>query len=492
MVDPVTFKAGINTFIRGNPDKMGLIEGTKTVRGVKCKTFGSWEGMKDWFKEHPGETDPCLILQETHGEKGGASYCDQAMIAKAPTATDILGIVKNEAKNRPVSVVLDSCHSGDVMTENLAQDAKNPGDTAIDHLCLVTSSVPGRIVYDPDIDFAARLTTLPAGKTTSMNEFFLGSKEGMISSAEWEGSGLANFLRQRQTLQKDGKLAATMIDLQGALRESALHCNDPAKKSAANFCFSSSADDFIFEKLANPSLYAERYDDFFQKELNTLTPAEFRSFILRRDWKLGPDETEFGVYSPNFAEIQKKEFAAATTYIQKPYSPFYSCLNAWIDFLNAPERVAEFKKKKQILTPELSRLWANFEKQHPDCDEMRTIDTLLQGLDPGTEAAKLLMRIRLHDKNAPEFYAKQNQFRKESAQASGEKAELAASLAGMSTLKYENGRDERTPSCRAPASMGRAIQAFVYGSLEKMKKDPKSYVNPLDQRRHKACQNFVF
>jgi hypothetical protein len=222
-------------------NKKSLVPETSVVAGKPCKVFDSWKELNDYVVQSkiPSGSE-LLIMQGAHGIKQENS--DEVYFecnAESPTAETILNHLENLSGKYKVGAVIHSCYSGELMRRKLTNDYLQP--KSLDSLCLITSSSPGRIAFARNTDPMSLIENAKQG--TSLEDIFLKTDAGMISSAAWNEIDLPKYLTEK-TVDNGYK---TMMNMDKIVRRPG-SCENIGEINSI-LCSSPGITDEIFEDL---------------------------------------------------------------------------------------------------------------------------------------------------------------------------------------------------------------------------------------------------
>jgi hypothetical protein len=206
---------------------------TTKVGNHLCNVVDGWvEAVIIAEQFPPGDL---LIIQGTHGASDGSYACNSGDV----TADEVLTNLKRLSKRHRVGAAIDSCFSGEIMRKKLVNDQFDSKD--LDKLCLVTSSQLGRITYGGDNDLSNVLARAKPGQT--LEQVFLESNSGMISSAAWTEAGVPQYLTTKTT-----SAGMTVLQSLDQITRYDGICDSIVEANAA-ICASPSVRDEVFEML---------------------------------------------------------------------------------------------------------------------------------------------------------------------------------------------------------------------------------------------------
>ncbi len=177
-----------------------------------------------------------LIVQGTHGGSDGTFACNSG----DATADEVLTNLNRLSKRHKVGAAIDSCFSGEIMRKKLIADVGEETKN-LENLCLVTSSQLGRITYGGKNDLSNVLSRAKAGQT--LEQIFLESNSGMISSAAWSEAGIPQYL-----MNKTAQLGMNVLQKVDAVTRFDGVCDTKEEANAA-ICASPSVSNEVFQLL---------------------------------------------------------------------------------------------------------------------------------------------------------------------------------------------------------------------------------------------------
>lgn len=162
------------------------------IAGKKCHVFNNWKELSAFAQSRPKGSE-LLIAQGAHGMKTDEGEVRFDCNAGTPSADEVLKSLQNLSQSYKVAAVIQSCYSGEIMKKKLIQDhLQNDG---LENLCLYTSSSVGRVSTGSQEEMAKLLEGAKAGDT--LEDLFMKTRAGMISSAAWEEVGLPSYLQKK-------------------------------------------------------------------------------------------------------------------------------------------------------------------------------------------------------------------------------------------------------------------------------------------------------
>ena len=178
--------------------------------GTDCKVFPGWDQLYRHIQENftqkekaPSENQ-FFIYQGSVGMTGGYSLCDRTY-----HPDEVLTYLMLISRTYQTASVLHSCYTGDILARKLVHDLQNPGDSAIDKLCLATSSSIGAKAPAAPFRFSENIKDGDDFETVFKREM----KDGLISSAAWSESSFDKLLKAAHTPEKPAKAIAEMEKL---------------------------------------------------------------------------------------------------------------------------------------------------------------------------------------------------------------------------------------------------------------------------------------
>jgi hypothetical protein len=190
----------------GGPLRTRIEQQTVEVAGHSCKVFGDWYSLSQYIfpdvLNHPMKLDSTipdgekiLIIQYAHGGPGGSASCDNL----STPGEEILFNLIHMAQRHRVGAFFNSCWSGDLIKAKIVAERKGlsakeaskivRSKKSIENLCMITGSGFGRMAAGGETE-----RVLSAQKDENLNDFFLSLDRGLISSAQWEQSGVAEYM----------------------------------------------------------------------------------------------------------------------------------------------------------------------------------------------------------------------------------------------------------------------------------------------------------
>jgi hypothetical protein len=218
---------------------------TSIIAGKKCKVLDGWKELDAYVTSMKLKAGSDLMI--VLGAHGGSREVDGKKIVEfscnidAPNANQVMDELEKLSKTYKVGAVVDSCYSGDIMRKKLIRDHGNP--SLADNLCLYTSSSMGRVTFKADNDPLSLLEKAKAGD--SIEDMFLKTDTGMISSAAWEEVGVPEYLISKDLTQG----LSAMENMDGFLR-SPTECNNAGEINSA-LCTAPGITDEIYKDLMN-------------------------------------------------------------------------------------------------------------------------------------------------------------------------------------------------------------------------------------------------
>lgn len=260
----------------------------------------------------PGEL---LIIQGTHGGSDGSFACNGG----DATADEVLTNLNRLSKRHKVGAAIDSCFSGEIMRKKLIEDVgKDAKD--LEGLCLVTSSQLGRITYGGKNDLSNVLSRAKAGQT--LEQIFVESNSGMISSAAWSEAGIPQYL-----MNKTAELGMNVLQKVDAVTRFDGVCDTKEEANSA-ICASPSVSNEVFQLLMGFTDVSIKDDNkaFFLKNIKAkpeaLTKAKkpgFEDGVVCFKGLLAFYQNKFGTELENLTEVTQlvsleKEFSSMKAY----------------------------------------------------------------------------------------------------------------------------------------------------------------------------------
>lgn len=268
---------------------------TSMVAGKKCHVVSGLKDLKNYMtqgKVKPGSN--LLVVFGAHGgkdEKGGVSF---AFDSDEPTAEEVTEYLRELSKSYQVGAVLHACQSGEVMNKIITDE----NDPSAGKLCLVTSSSKGRMSFSNEKDLISQLEKVKPGM--NLEDIFLATPTGMISSAAWEEVGVPQYLRAKNISEKLSMGLEIMKDMDQLLRSPGV-CSTPGEKNSA-LCISPAVTDELYQDLSR------FMDPYIQSEdkSNLIATYTITSEILRDHGDKDGSECMKGIVSAYQAKFGAK------------------------------------------------------------------------------------------------------------------------------------------------------------------------------------------
>ena len=226
---------------------------TSMVAGKKCKVVGGLKELKTYMASGKVKAgSDLLIVFGAHGGKDGKGGVTFDFNTDEPTADEVTTYLQTLSKTYQVGAVLHACQSGEVMNKIIT----NENDPTAGKLCLVTSSSKGRMSFSNEKDLISQMEKVKPGKT--LEDVFLATPSGMISSAAWEEVGVPQYLRAKSVGEKLNMGLEIMQDMDQMLRAPGV-CTTPGERNSA-LCIAPAVTDELFRDLSrfmDPYIQAE-------------------------------------------------------------------------------------------------------------------------------------------------------------------------------------------------------------------------------------------
>lgn len=226
-------------FIKGDIFKAGASK----VAGKDCTVVGSWRELRESItsKKIPKGAD-ILIVQGAHGNQDENKKVTFACDAQDVSSSEVLNTLNKISSDYQVGAVIHSCYSGDMMRDKLLQDEIDSSN--LDKLCLYTSSSMGRVALgNTGQDIISKLKVAKSGQT--LENLFLETRAGTISSAAWSEIGLPEYLAKKTT--EAGYKTLQALD---QVTRGELSCASDLGAANAALCAAPGVTDAIFEDLS--------------------------------------------------------------------------------------------------------------------------------------------------------------------------------------------------------------------------------------------------
>lgn len=205
------------------------------VGGRNCQIVDGWNEALALAETLPKDSD-LLLVQGAHGYKDATFACNSGDVS----ADEVLSHLEALSKKHKLGAVIHSCFSGEVMRKKLMKDQFAP--EGLEKMCLVTSSQFGRLTYAHSKDMASQLEEAKPGQT--LEDLFLASSSGLISSAAWTEAGVPLYLTT-----KDVSSGMKVLQNVDSITRFDGVCDTPAEASAA-LCASPSVNREVFDLLS--------------------------------------------------------------------------------------------------------------------------------------------------------------------------------------------------------------------------------------------------
>jgi len=231
------------------------------VAGVPCVRANTWaeartkvESLKKEGKIKKGER--LFVEQSSHGGPGGTAYVN-GMWFFPDSPHYILDTLESWGKEFQVGAEIRSCFSGDLQKLKLERDElrdnsdeDDGSDAYLGNVCLITASDFGRLASLTNTtdgamskNYQTENLSNPTGK--SLEEYFLASKLGTISSAPWSTARVSEYL-----LHHTASLAGEALGGMVSLLAPNGNCPNNLPLAAKLLCLEG-MNDALYEKLVN-------------------------------------------------------------------------------------------------------------------------------------------------------------------------------------------------------------------------------------------------
>lgn len=216
---------------------------TSMVAGKKCKVVGGLKELKTYMGSGKVKAgSDLLVVFGAHGGKDAQGRVTFDFNNDEPTADEVTAYLQSLSKTYQVGAVLHACQSGEVMNKIISAEA----DPTAGKLCLVTSSSKGRMSFSNEKDLINQMEKVKPGKT--LEDVFLQTPSGMISSAAWEEVGVPQYLRAKNIGEKLNIGMEILKDMDQMLRSPGV-CNTAGEKNSA-LCISPAVTDDLYRDLS--------------------------------------------------------------------------------------------------------------------------------------------------------------------------------------------------------------------------------------------------
>lgn len=458
-------------------DKNGAFEGRtllnpqqSKINGKMCTVVGSLAELNVAIKKAEEKkilslNSQLLIVMGAHGNKksesGKISYDFNNDVGGA-SLEKVYGTLRSLAGKYQVGAVMDACHSGEVMQRLITEE----NDPLANKLCLVTSSSVGRESWGTDDDLLSLLGA--SNNFKNLEDLYLASPSGMISSAGWEETKIAKYYRQKD-LNQAAELGWEILQGMDRLVRADGKCNTLAKANSA-LCTAPNVDSKLYKDIrfimSPPAINKE---------------------------KLAVMGIELSVMK-SIKPMGKADVKAIETH-NKCYDgmiKFYKRNIEWVHVEYLLEKVKKYEtniKDKTYVKTEEDMIREN-------CGQAMAgnPDFFLGGLKSDYEAykktqAETKARLKQSYKTTNWDDFKLNEFAQKSSGDKTrtctwkDKTEIIQDMFGTSFFP------DRNPA--EPLSTDQLHTQLVWTEFQKHKlKDPKPYTNATDQKRRNACRDF--
>jgi hypothetical protein len=164
----------------------------QSFNGWDCTVFDSWFSADIYLRQKrlPAGSD-LLILQGTHGSKGGGAACNSGDV----DGEQIYTFLEKYASQYKTAALIDSCYSGDLMKRKIKADLIKGDRPEMKNLCLATSSYFNQVSYSSNSIF--KMEDLKNSKDKSIEEYMSQQRDYLISSSPWSGLGISNYFSMK-------------------------------------------------------------------------------------------------------------------------------------------------------------------------------------------------------------------------------------------------------------------------------------------------------
>lgn len=429
---------------------------TSMVGGKKCVVVDGLQKLKNYLATGKIKAgSDLLIVFGAHGSKEDNGVVKFSFNSDEPTANEVYAYIRKLSSTYQVGVAIHACQSGELMNKLIQEDE----DPLAGKLCLLTSSSRGRISFSNDKDLIGLLEKVNkpnSGKT--LEKIFLETPSGMISSAAWEETGVAKYLRSKDLTQKVDIGFNAMSEMDKIVRPPGTVCDTPGE--------------------VNSALCASGISDKTYKDLMHFSDP----YIPNKD--KGNLVTTYTIMA-NIADGKMQVCLSGL-------AAFYSARSASLDTWGDLERIlAEIKKD--------TKLYATceaFRKETPDENMKKTL--YAGDMQLGFEAYKAsLARLKRMYTQTDWDAFDLNTFARDAAGdksvcSAKDKKETIQSLFGDNFFKEEYYSDE-SGNYNGPAEIApvRNINTqHMMKSFQNACVDKAEMPNTIDAKRRKACANF--
>lgn len=428
---------------------------TSIVNGKKCKVVGGLAALKVAVKAANLKLNSdVLIVFGAHGfEDNGVVKFE--FNSDQPNANEVYSYLRTLAKSHQVGSILHACQSGEVM-HKLIQEENDP---LAGKLCLITSSSRGRMSFSSPLDPMNLLESV--GKPNApknLEQLYLKTPAGMISSAAWEETGVAKYYRTKDVSQSVVAGFEALKEMDQFVRAPGA-CETPAQINSA-LCMAPGVSDTIYKDLMHFS------DPYISKNDKLLT---------------------LNVYSIT-AGMMEGNGKICYKGIAKFYMDRKDSIHTWGDLEAA---LVEMKKDTKLIAA-----CEAFKKESPDPAVKKSIYT--GDMQEGLEAYRASL-ARLQKVYSKTDWSNFN-LKKFAQNASGDKRvcspeskkETIQSIFGDKFFKEEMYSDD-TLNYNGPAetAYGRKIHTqHMMKAFQNASVDKPEMSNAIDAKRRKACRDF--
>jgi hypothetical protein len=433
-----------------------LAPATSMVGGKKCVVVDGLKKLKDYIatgKIRAGAD--LLVIFGAHGSKDEKGVVRFDFNADEPSADEVYSYLRKLSSTYQVGAVMHACQSGEIMNK-LIQEAKDP---LADKLCLVTSSSRGRMSFSSEkdlISLLAKVTKPNSGKT--LEKIFLESPSGMISSAAWEETGVAKYLRTKDLTQKVDIGFKAMAEMDKIVRSPDGECDTPGEANSA---------------LCSSGMTDKTYKDLMHFSDPYIPPKDKGNLV-----------TTYTI----MASLGEGKMQICLSGLAKFYASKAGTYETWGDL----ERLlAEIKKDTKLYA-----VCEAFRKETPDENIKKTL--YAGDMQTGLEVYKAsLSRLkRMYSKTDWDNFDL-NTFASNTAGdkyvcSPSEKKETIQSLFGDNFFKEEYHSDE-TGNYNGPAEVAPMMNINTQHMMKSFQNacvDKMEMPNTIDAKRRKACANF--
>lgn len=219
---------------------------TSSVGGQKCTVVGGLKALKQLVASGKIKAgSDLLIVIGAHGSVDAKGVTRFDFNADEPSADEMYAYLRTLATTHQVGAVFEACYSGDVMSKLI----KEENDKLAGKLCIVTSSSKGRSSYTNEDDLLSLLGKINKPNSgVNLESIFKETPTGMISSAAWEQTGVAKYMRNK-SLENNLSLGfEAMGEMDKITRAPGAVCDSPGEANSA-LCMSSAISDKTYKDL---------------------------------------------------------------------------------------------------------------------------------------------------------------------------------------------------------------------------------------------------